>query len=432
MRATPVPDVAVTDCVGCTPFHVIFVNNTGNTDSASYFWDFGNGMTSASANPVMDFTNPGFYDVTLTVTNANGCSSQMSYPAMIHVLDTIPPNESKVLSVSVVNDTQVKIIWENNPAIDLAAYVVYRKADYSNTYSVIYTDNNPQNTNYALTSEFTDSGLNTLLKTYTYKVQAIDICGKTIPLDSCKAHTTVNISSQRSGNNIAVNWTPYGGCDVNTYELYRAEPDGPFSYLTTLPGDKYDYLDSTFICPLPYRYKVMATDLCGSTYTSYSDTSQTIPVNTLENQVVDVVRSTVVDNQYVLTEWKQTEVHPEMVSQFEIYRSTDNVNFRYLTTVPPVQTDYIDNDVDVQNTNYYYKILIINTCNIDQDPSSNTSTIVLKGSMDESRMVHLDWTPYKGWDHGVDYYILEKKDDNGHWQLLKQVDGETREYNYQE
>jgi hypothetical protein len=214
--------------------------------------------------------------------------------------------------------------------------------------------------------------------------------------------------------------------------LYRAEPDGPFHYLTTVPGDSLNYLDSTFICPIPYRYKVMATDLCGSTYTSYSDTSQTIPLNTLANQIVDVVRSTVVDNQFVLTEWKQPTVHPEMVSHFELYRSTDNVNFRYLTTVPSIQTDYMDFAVEVQNTNYYYKILVVNTCNIDQDPSTNTSTIVLKGSMDEMRQVHLDWTPYKGWDHGVDYYILEKKDENGHWQLLKQVDGETREYDYQE
>ena len=433
VMATPQPAFSASDVTGCSPFHVTFINYTANTDSAaSYFWDFGNGQTSTAQNPTLDFTSPGFYDITLTVTNLNGCSDVITYPAMIHVLDSLPPNETNILSVSVVNDTQVKIIWENNPAIDLAAYVVYRKADYSNTYSAVYTDVNPQNSNFSLTSDFTDTGLNTLLKTYTYKVQAIDICGNTIPLDSCKAHTTVNISSQRAGKNIAVNWTPYGGATVDTYELYRSEQDGAFYYIATVPGNSLDYVDSTFICPYPYRYKVMATNLNGTTYTSYSDTSQTIPLNTLENQIVDVVRSTVVDNQTVLTEWRQPIVHPEMVAQFDVYRSTDNVNFRYLTTVPSLQTDYMDYNVDVQNTNYYYKILVINTCNINEDPSMNTSTIVLKGNMDESRMVHLEWTPYKGWDHGVEYYILEKKDENGHWQFLKQVDGETRSYDYQE
>ena len=73
-----------------------------------------------------------------------------------------------------------------------------------------------------------------------------------------------------------------------------------------------------------------------------------------------------------------------------------------------------------------------NLCNIDEDLSGHTSTIVLKGTMDEMRQVHLNWTGYKGWSSGVEYYILEKLDENGHWQILKQVDGETYRYDYQE
>ena len=51
----------------------------------------------------------------------------------------------------------------------------------------------------------------------------------------------------------------------------------------------------------------------------------------------------------------------------------------------------MDYNVDVQQVNYYYKVLVINSCNIDEPLSGHTSTIVLKGSMDEMRMVHLDW-----------------------------------------
>ncbi len=430
--ATPVINFTPSTSAGCTPLNVNFNNNTSNTDSATYLWDFGNGATSTSVNPTYAFAQPGFHDVSLTVTNSNGCGSQQNFPAIIQVYDTLPPNETQIYSVSVENDSKVKIIWQNNPALDLAAYVLYRKSDYSNTYTAIYTKTDVQNTTFILTSEYVDSNLTTLSKTYTYKIQAIDICGYTIPLDQLKAHTTVNVSSQRLGKDIAVSWSPYGGCSVNTYQLYRSAPGEPFLYLTTVAGDKLDYIDSTFICPLPYRYKVMATDLCGTVYTSWSDTSQTIPLNTLENQLVDVVRSTVVDNKTVLTEWKQPNVHPEMVAQFDLYRSIDNVNFSYITSLPSVQTDYMDYNVDVQKINYYYKVLVINSCNIDEPLSGYTSTIVLKGSMDEMRMVHLDWNGYKGWDHGVEYYILEKQDDQGHWQFLKQVDGETYQYNYQE
>jgi len=258
------------------------------------------------------------------------------------------------------------------------------------------------------------------------------MCGRAIPLDQLTAHTTINVSSAPLGNDIFVNWTPYGGCPVSSYKIYRCEPGSSFQYLTTVPGDSLNYLDTTFDCPLPYSYKILGTDLCGNPYESYSDTSQTIPFNTLADQVVDVIRSTVVDNDYVLTEWKQPVVHPEKVARFDIYRSTDDQNFAFQTSVPSVQTDYIDHNVDVQNLHYYYKILVINTCDIDEDLSTNTSTILLKGEMDETRLVHLHWSPYKGWDQGVEFYILEKQDENGNWQFLKQVDGETNSYEDQQ
>jgi hypothetical protein len=246
------------------------------------------------------------------------------------------------------------------------------------------------------------------------------------------AHTTINISSQQTGEYIQVNWNPYGGCPVSGYQLYRAAPGESFQYLTTINPASTNYTDTTFDCPLPYSYRVMATDLCGNTYTSYSDTSVTIPLNTLAGQIVDVIRSTVYENQSVLTEWKQPQIHPEKVAQFDIYRSTDNINFQYLESVPSVQTEFMDYNVDVQNEHYYYKILVINTCDIAEDLSGNTSTIILKGEMNDLYHVHLYWTPYEGWDTGVEYYILEQKDETGHWQFLKQVDGSTLFFDFQE
>lgn len=176
----------------------------------------------------------------------------------------------------------------------------------------------------------------------------------------------------------------------------------------------------------------MATDLCGNAYTSYSDTSVTAPINKYEGQLVDIVRSTVFENTSVLTEWGAPAVHPEKVMHYEIYRSTDNSNYSYLQSVPSIQTDFMDYNVDVQSNNYYYRVLVVNDCNIDAGLSGNTSTILLTGEMNVGRQVHLIWTPYNGWENGVEYYILEKLDENGHWQILRQVDGNIHEYDHQE
>jgi PKD repeat protein len=432
--STPAPAFTTSTNQGCAPLFVHFTSTTAWTQGASYLWDFGNGITSTDQNPDIIFNNPGFYPVTLTVSNSNGCNGSVNFPAMIHVNDTLPPNTTDILSVSVTSNTTVEIMWANNAAIDLGGYILYRLHENSGLYQSIHSELNINNTNFTFNPHFTDSGLNTLNKVYTYKLQTLDICGNTIPLDQLTAHSTINVSSSRAaaGTGIDVRWNAYGGCPVNTYEIYRSRPGEAWSYLATVPSTTLDYLDSTFSCPHEYAYRITATDLCGNPYISNSDTSQTMPLNTFANQVVDVVRSTVEDNDFVLTEWKLPAVQPDKVVQFDLYRSTDNTNFSYLKSLPPVQTDYIDRDVDVQSNRYYYKVLVVNTCDIAEDLSGNTSTIVLKGEMYEDRSVHLTWSRYTGWENGVDYYIIEKKDDNGNWILLKQVPGSTSNYDYQE
>jgi hypothetical protein len=120
------------------------------------------------------------------------------------------------------------------------------------------------------------------------------------------------------------------------------------------------------------------------------------------------------------------------VVQYDLYRSMDNVNFSYLTSISPLQTDYIDNDVDVQTSHYYYKILVQNTCDIYEGLSGNTSSILLEGKESDDYQITLQWSPYIGWDTEVDYYILEIKDEFGNWQFLKKLNGDIRKYSYRD
>jgi len=432
VNATPQPAFTVDNNQGCSVLSVNFQDLSTNLVQPSYLWDFGNGITSALANPPAQFSSPGFYDITLSILNASGCGNSVTYPAFIQVFDTLPPPISEILSVTVTSNTTIQITWENNTAIDLGAYKLYRLNPLTNSFDNIYTDNNPNNTGFTMNPTYTDSGLNTLQNTYTYKLQTLDRCSYTVDFNALTAHTSINVTSQRAGQFINVWWNSYGGCGVNTYEIYRSYPGSNPQWIASVPSSQLTYLDTTFECPYAYSYRITATDLCGRPYTSNSDTSVTAPFNFLANQVVDVVRSTVVGNQTVLTEWLQPVVHPEKVAQFDVYRSTDNQNFSYLATVPANQTDYMDYSVDVQSNHYFYKIKVINTCDINEDPSLNTSSILLKGEMHDDRSVHLYWSPYVGWENGVDHYVLEMLDSNGQWQFLKQVDGNTTQYDYQE
>jgi gliding motility-associated-like protein len=69
---------------GCEPLTVNFTN-TG-TAGPTCFWEFGDGNTSASCGPVTHtYASAGNYDVTLTVTDANGCSNTFTAVNYIQV-----------------------------------------------------------------------------------------------------------------------------------------------------------------------------------------------------------------------------------------------------------------------------------------------------------------------------------------------------------
>ncbi|MGQ9546750.1 MAG: PKD domain-containing protein, partial [Dehalococcoidia bacterium] len=57
---------------GCAPLEIIFTDLSKGENITSWFWDFGDGSNSTQKNPSHNYTNPGTYNVSLTVTNACG------------------------------------------------------------------------------------------------------------------------------------------------------------------------------------------------------------------------------------------------------------------------------------------------------------------------------------------------------------------------
>lgn len=71
--------------------NVDFLNDS--KDGNSFRWDFGDGFISADISPSHTYTGPGTYMVTLTVTNAEGCISEVTHgPFVILAPDLFIPN----------------------------------------------------------------------------------------------------------------------------------------------------------------------------------------------------------------------------------------------------------------------------------------------------------------------------------------------------
>ncbi len=72
---------------GCAPLQVTFTNTSG---TGSFLWDFGNGQTSIlTTPPAISYDANGVYDVSLTMTDTNGCISTSVVNGMITVAPPI-------------------------------------------------------------------------------------------------------------------------------------------------------------------------------------------------------------------------------------------------------------------------------------------------------------------------------------------------------
>ncbi|HEY0977581.1 MAG TPA: PKD domain-containing protein [Flavobacteriales bacterium] len=69
------PPVAlfVSDTNGCVPFTTAFVDQSTGSTPLRYLWDLGDGTLSTDSIPVHTYTEPGVYDVRLTVSTDSGC-----------------------------------------------------------------------------------------------------------------------------------------------------------------------------------------------------------------------------------------------------------------------------------------------------------------------------------------------------------------------
>ena len=431
----PVPTAAFTtnQNAGCPGSTFTMQNQSMPATGLVYAWNIA-GSNYSSPNPSVVLNTPGFYDASLIVTNQFGCSDTLTNTAYIEVYDTLPPPLSPILSVSVVNDQSVEIVWQNTSVSDFGAYRLFRKNNDTGLYTQVYTTTTNPVIGPGGTSSFTDNGLNTLRNTYTYKIQTEDRCAYALPLSASVAHTTINITATAVSNNIRVEWTPYVGCQVATYELERLDlTSGIIEHVASLPGTATSFDDLDFPCPFPYSYRVRATDLCGNTYFSWSDTSAATPANMLAGQKVDIVRSTVVDDQDVLTEWAPPTLRPDRVKEYKILRSEGNANFTEVARVPAGTQLYRDSDVDVHKTEYFYRIEIITDCELVGEMSNQSSSIFLQSDYDYNNFKSkLWWTPYNAWDTGVDYYVIEKLNGLGTWDVIRTVDGNTLDTTFDE
>ena len=411
--------------IGCNPLPVQFNNTSSNLSNATFVWNFGNQDSSTQSNPYYTYVNSGTFTPYLVVTNEGGCKDTMYMSSPIVVYDQTPPLPTSISYVTVLDNSSVKITWPVSNEPDITKYIIYRLNLVSGDYDSIASI--PQQANAFI--DYVDAGLNTLHNAYTYKVQAYDYCGGYQSLDNLIAHKTIEVSVVGGFMKNDVSWNHYLGCDFARYEIYRKDNvNSSFVYLASVSKSINNFLDTTAYCAGEYAYQIKAVSICNDTrFDSWSDTTMTITTSDLDQQFVDITRTTVVNDSYTLTEWTPPTYRSDLITSYNIYRSTDQVNYNLVATLPSQALSYDDNNVNVDAQNYYYKVEVVNTCNMSTVQGRIGSSILLDVYESEISNI-LKWTKYTDWDSGVEKYVIEKLNNNGDWEQIKVVTGVITEW----
>lgn len=241
VRQLPSPDFSFNLMNSCNPDTVQFNNLTPNADS--YFWEFGDGMTSVLSSPLHIYDNPGTYQVKLSATTDGICEVEIVQTIIIEetpvaIFSTDSPSICANLPVQFFNNStgffsntqwsfgDGTFSFEDNPT---------HTFDSPGTYLVeLLVENNPASCSDIIVFEYTvHEPIDAVLATtdilcYDESTGSIDltILSGTEPFEfSWSNGIQVSNPNNLPAGNYEVTLTDLNGCEwINQVELTEPEP----------------------------------------------------------------------------------------------------------------------------------------------------------------------------------------------------------------
>lgn len=127
---------------------VLFTSQGGGEGPLEYLWNFGDGVSSTEANPTHTFTEPGTYNVVLTIRNRYGQAQNflpvsVGYPP---VADAIIPELTEagrpLTGQAFTDDSGVAVVWDMGDGSQLEGETVVYTYDHNGDYLVTVNASN--------------------------------------------------------------------------------------------------------------------------------------------------------------------------------------------------------------------------------------------------------------------------------------------------
>jgi gliding motility-associated-like protein len=395
----PRPDFSVSDSFICYKGEEQFTNLTQPMAFVrQWFWKFTDPVapytTSNQKDPSFRFYSKGWHQVELTAIDDKGCTGKITKPRAVFVEDTLPPPNSAMYYVSTVDTNSVIIAWQKNNTPLFKGYRLNRIINGKPV--IVYTTTNRDDTIYTDKSpKINTSGLN-----YCYSIQAENTCGKVS--FASYSHCTILLNEVAlPGPANLLSWSSYIGWGPRIYRIYRAGYDGKMKLIDSVPGNKLTYTD-TALCDETYCYYVEAVEANG-TFKSKSNTTCLHANYVRQTRPVNLRYVTDVNNSAVKLQWDT--IGYKNLTGYIIDKYNPYIGWTKDYAVTP-DNNYTDNNVDIYNISYNYRVKTLDKCGYTGPYGNNGSSIVLDHKIQNDK-VSLHWNAYRDWPGGVKNYKLQ-------------------------
>ena len=186
-------------------------------------------------------------------------------------------------------------------------------------------------------------------------------------------------------------------------------------------NEPYFILDTGF-----YKVKVIASNQLNCI--SELILQDSLPVyDTTRLSNAEVIRSTVVANENIYTEWFSEGLPLNPLTNHLVYRSENGNDFELITTLDSSIRSYLDEFVDVVKNQYDYVVVNRNICNTNSTNSNLGNSILLEFDRLDNFRTKLNWNFYNGWIDTPNKYEIQKLNSSGNWELFRTLDNTENE-----
>lgn len=217
---------SITDATCSGDLSAVYISTIGGTAPFNYLW------SNASSNEDLTNVLPGEYSV--EVEGADNCSSFMFFN-----LEMSAPEETSICIVTVDTLTNSNIVvWTPIMGPDVVSYNIYKESSQSGLYYLVANQSSDS------ISQYFDYSSNPAIRSWRYKVAAVDDCGNEAELSD--PHKTIHLTSNLGvGGVVNLIWDHYNGFDYDTYYISRYHPSTGWMVIDSVGSLNISYTDLT-------------------------------------------------------------------------------------------------------------------------------------------------------------------------------------------